>query len=140
MSKRRLSQFPQSAAAGLLLLVIAAASAQNQTVEQVAQTIAAQHNQSAHLVRDEMTVSSTATATGKNVRFDIIFRVRQGLPEAKRLEFDTENRKEIIPRVCAVKGNEVGFKRGMSYTFSSSNTYGEKLSEFTIDGKTCGIK
>ena len=126
-------------AASLFLLALTS-QAQNQTVEQVAQTVAAQHNQNSHLVQDEMTISSKATATGKNIRFDNVLRVRQGLPKAKLQEFDAENRKEIIPRVCAVKGNEIGFKRGLTYTFSYTNTYGEKLSEFTIGANTCGIK
>ena len=121
-------------------LVALTAFAQNQTVEQVAQTIDAQHNQNATLMRDEMTVSSKASATGKNVRFENVLRVKQGLPKAKLQEFDSETRREIIPRVCAVQGNEIGFKRGLSYTFSYASTYGERLSEFTVDAKTCGIK
>ena len=114
--------------------------AQNQTVEQVAQIIATQHNQTANMMRDAMTASSKASASGKNVRFEYVLRVKQGLSKSKLQEFDAANRLEIIPRVCGVTGNEIGFKRGLSYTFSYTNLFDEKLSEFTVDAKTCGIK
>jgi hypothetical protein len=50
------------------------AIAQRQTIEQVAQTIAAQHN--AHAYADDITVSSSAEAVGKNGRFENVLRVK----------------------------------------------------------------
>ena len=112
---------------------------QNLTIEQVAQTIAEQHNANSNGLKDEMTVSSRAFARGKDVRFENILRVKKGLPQSKLQEFGAETRREIIPAVCQLKGNEIGFKRGLSYTFSYLNTYGEKLTEFTVNAGTCGI-
>lgn len=134
------SSFVAGVVAALAFAASSDACGQNQTIEQVAQTIAKQHNQNANLMLDEMTVSSRAAASGKNVRFEYVLRVKQGLPKAKLHEFDTQNRLEIVPKVCGVKGNEIGFTRGLTYTFSYTNKFGEKLSEFMVDAKTCGIK
>ena len=113
---------------------------QGQTVEQVAQTIAAQHNANAKTMLDDMTVATSAKAQGKTVVFENVLRVRQGLPPAKLREFEQETRREVVPRACQVNQGNEGFKRGLTYTFVYKNTYGEKLAEFVVDKAACGVK
>jgi c-di-AMP phosphodiesterase-like protein len=112
-------------------------NAQIKQIEDIAQTIASQHNANSKSMLDEMTVSSIAIAKGRNVRFENILRVKKGLPASKLKEFSDETQQDIVPKTCAINGNNLGFDRGLSYTFSYFNTYGEKLIEFNVDRAIC---
>jgi hypothetical protein len=112
-------------------------SAQIKQIEQIAQNIAVQHNANAAAVTDDMTVSSTATAAGRNVRFENVLRVKKGLPPAKLKEFSDATEGEVVPKACAANAKNLAFDRGLTYTFAYKNTYGEKLAEFTVDQASC---
>lgn len=112
-------------------------SAQIKQIEEIAQNIATQHNANARALLDDMTVSSRAVAIGRNVRFENVLRVKKGLPSAKLREFSDETQREIVPKSCAVNAKNPAFDRGLSYTFAYTNTYGEKLAEFTVDKAVC---
>lgn len=112
-------------------------SAQIKQIEGIAQNIAAQHNANSKAMQDEMTVSTLAVATGRNVRFENVLRVKKGLLAAKVKEFSDETRREILPKACAVNASNPAFDRGLNYTFSYINTYGEKLAEFNVDKAIC---
>lgn len=113
--------------------------AQIKQIEQIAQAIAAQHNANAVAMLDDMTVSSAATAVGRNVRLEYVLRVKKGLPTAKLKEFSDATKAEVIPKSCAVNAKNPAFDRGLTYTFMYKNTYGEKLAEFTVDQSSCRI-
>lgn len=108
-------------------------------IKQIAQGIAAQHNANAAAVLDEMTVSSTATAVGRNVRIENVLRVKKGLPPTKLKEFFDATRGEVVPKACAANVKNPAFDRGLTYTFAYKNTYGEKLAEFTVDQPSCKL-
>ena len=76
------------------------ASAEQDTVESVALEIARQHNQSASAMLDEMTLSTSARAIGKNVVLTYVIRVQRGLSEQNLAEFKTELEREIVPAAC----------------------------------------
>lgn len=104
----------------------------NQTVEQVAAEIAKIHN--AANITDEMTVSSTAEARGKQIVFKSVLRVQKDLPKKKLEEFRGLLQEEIVPKTCMVNANKVAFmEMGLYYTFVYFNTYGQKLAEITVD-------
>lgn len=111
--------------------------AQVKQIEEIAHNIAAQHNANATTMVDNMTVSSTATAVGRNVRFENVLRVKKGLSPAKLKEFSDETRRETVPKSCAANAKNPAFDRGLTYTFAYKNTYGEKLAEFTVDQAVC---
>ncbi|MBD5801736.1 hypothetical protein AZOA_11600 [Azoarcus sp. Aa7] len=115
-------------------------SAQIKQIEEIAQTVASQHNANSNAMLDDMTVSSRAVAIGRNVRFENVLRVKQGLPPAKLKEFSDETQREIVPKSCAFNANNPGFNRGLSYTFSYVNIYGEKLAEFNVDKAICNLQ
>ncbi|MGH6636522.1 MAG: hypothetical protein ACRED0_10470 [Gammaproteobacteria bacterium] len=77
---------PIGGATGSLVGISAANSQQLQTVESVATLIAQQHNAKANAYLDEMTVSNTAKAVGKNIIFTTVLTVKQGLSPAKLAE------------------------------------------------------
>ena len=108
-------------------------------IEEIAQNIAAQHNANAKTMIDDMTVSSNATAVGRNVRFENVLRVRKGLPATKLKEFSDETQREVVPKSCLVNVNNPAFSRGLTYTFAYKNTYGETLAEFTVDQAACKV-
>lgn len=112
-------------------------SAQIKQIEGIARNIAAQSNANKQAMLDEMTVSFNAVATGRNVRFENVLRVKKGLPPNKIKEWLDATRGEIIPRSCAQNANNPAFDRGLSYTFAYSNTYGEKLGDVFVDKGTC---
>lgn len=112
-------------------------SAQIKQIEGIARNIAAQSNANKQAMLDEMTVSFNAVATGRNVRFENVLRVKKGLPPNKIKEWLDATRGEIIPRSCAQNANNPAFDRGLSYTFAYSNTYGEKLDDVFVDKGTC---
>ncbi len=111
--------------------------AQIKQIEEVAQTIVAQHNADAKSMLDDMTVSTRATGVGRNVRIEYVLRVKKGLPAAKLKEFSDETQREIVPKACAANANNLAFSRGLTYTFAYANTYGERLAEFTVDLALC---
>lgn len=111
--------------------------AQIKQIEEIAQTIANQHNNMASANLDDMTVSTRAVAIGRNVRFEYVLRVKKGLTPAKLREFSDETQREIVPKSCAVNAKNPAFERGLTYTFSYTNTYKEKLAEFTVDAAGC---
>lgn len=101
---------------------------QGQTVESVAALIAQQHN--AQNYQDEMTVSNTAKAVGRNVIFTSVLRVQKGLQPAKLAEFRAGLFDMLVPPACKINSipENVAFsKMGLFYTFLVFNTYNEKL-------------
>jgi hypothetical protein len=136
-------QFPPSVLPFLIAIVSTGALAQALTpaqikqIEEIAQNIARQHNRNAAAMLDDMTVSTRAIAEARNVRFEYVLRVKKGLPPAKLKEFSEETRREIVPKSCAVNAKDPAFDRGLTYTYAFSNTYGEKLAEFTVDKAIC---
>lgn len=111
--------------------------AQIKQIEEIAQSVAAQHNVNSKATLDDMTVASRAVAVGRNVRIENVLRVKKGLPPSKLKEFSDETQREVVPRACAVNANNPAFGRGLTYTFAYTNTYGEKLAEFTVDQALC---
>ena len=106
-------------------------------IEEIAQNIATQHNNNAAASLDDMTVSTRAVAVGRNVRFEYVLRVKKALPPAKLREFADETQREIVPKSCAANAKNPAFDRGLTYTFSYTNTYKEKLAEFRVDKAVC---
>ncbi|MDZ7856986.1 hypothetical protein [Sphaerotilus sp.] len=111
--------------------------AQIKQIEEIAQNIASQYNSNAVAMLDDMTVSTRAVAVARNVRFENVLRVKKGLPQANIKEFSEETHREIVPKSCAVNAMNPAFDRGLTYTFVYTNTYGEKLAEFTVDKTIC---
>jgi hypothetical protein len=111
--------------------------AQIKQIEEIAQSIAAQHNANAKATLEDMTASSHAVATGRNVRFENVLRVKKGLPPAKLKQLSEETQREVVPKSCAVNAKNPAFDRGLTYTFAYVSTYGEKLAEFTVDPVAC---
>ncbi len=85
-----------------------------------------------------MTVTSTAEAVGKNVRITNILRVKRGLSQAKRNEFQIALYDELVPKACKTNLENAAFEKGLYYTFLYFNTYGEKLAEFIVNKRACG--
>lgn len=109
---------------------------QGQTLESVIAFIVQQHN--AQNYHDEITVSNTAKAVGKNIIFTSILRVKQGLPAAKLAEFKSALYNEMVPSICQANAQNHGFNEmGLFYTLVNYNTYNEKLSEFLVDKAVC---
>lgn len=111
--------------------------AQIKQIEDIAMNIAAQSNANRQSMLDEMTVSFNATATGRNVRFEHVLRVKKGLAPQVIKEWLDQTRSDILPKSCAQNANNPAFGRGLSYTFAYSNTYGEKLGDVFVDKATC---
>lgn len=118
----------------------AASSQQLRSIESTATTIANEHNAKAASMIDDMTVSTRAVAIGKNVRFDNVLRVKKGLPREDLDRFQQQLTKEIVPRICDANAKSVAFKKGLYYTFTYRNEYGERLAKFDVDAAACGIK
>lgn len=114
-----------------------AVPARDMTIEQVAQMVADQHNANSSAMLDDLTMSSTAKAVGRNVRFETVNRFKRGLSANKIREFETELKREIIPKVCAVNKENVAFQKGLYYTFIYRNGYGEHLTTFNVDKALC---
>ena len=110
------------------------------TVESIASEIAKQHNTNAHNLRDEMTVSSSAKAVGKNVIVSYVQRVRKDVPSDKLAEYQAEMYKEIVPQACKANANNPAFKDGLYYTFVYTSHYGQKLAEFSVSKQTCNLR
>jgi hypothetical protein len=112
-------------------------TAQTKQIEEIAQTIAVQYNANAKALLDDMTVSTRSVAIGRNIRFEYVLRVKKSLPSEKLRAFSDETRREILPKACQQNANNPAFDRGLYYTFTYLNTYGEKLAEFNVDKATC---
>ena len=111
--------------------------AQIKQIEDIAKNIAAQSNANKRAMLDDMTVSFNAVAVGRNVRFEPVIRARKGLPPSTIKEWLDATEAEIIPNSCAQNAKNLAFDRGLSYTFSYNNTYGEKLGDVFVDKDTC---
>lgn len=109
-------------------------------IEEIAQAIASQHNANSEALLDGMTVSTRAVAISRNVRIECVLRVKKGLSPAELREFSDELRREILPKACQQNANNPAFDRGLYYTFTYINTYGEKLAEFDVDKETCRLQ
>ena len=112
-------------------------TAQIKQIEDIAKNIAAQSNANKQAMLDDMTTSFTAVAVGRNVRFENVIRTKRGLLPQKLKEWLAATRAEIIPKACSQSANNPAFDRGLSYTFSYSNAYGEKLGDILVDKPTC---
>ena len=121
----------------LAVLAMTEVHAQGQTIEEVARTIASQHNANSLVLKDEMVAASTAKVMGKKIIFENTLRVRQGLSAAKLKQFAEHTQDEVIPKTCAVRGNAIGFDRGMSYQFIYKNLYGDLLADFHVNKAVC---
>jgi hypothetical protein len=111
--------------------------AQIRQIEEIAKNIAIQSNANKQAMLDEMTVSFNAVAVGRNVRFENVLRVRQGLPTNIIKQWLDATRAEILPKTCLQNAKNPAFDRGLSYTFNYSNIYGEKLGDVFVDKVTC---
>lgn len=126
----------------LLLLIICSPSfalkaAQIKQIEEIAQSVASQHNANAKKMLDDVTVSTRAIAIGRNVRLEYVLRLKKNIQPAKLKEWVDATKREIIPKACQVNANNPAFDRGLYYTFAYTNTYGEKLTVFVVDKATC---
>lgn len=112
-------------------------AAQIKQIEEIAQTIATQYNNSRASMLDDMTASTRAVAIGRNVRYEYVLKVKKGLAPAKLKEFAEETQREIVPKACATNAKNPAFDRGLTYTYSYTNNYGEKLAEFIVNKEAC---
>ncbi|MBK7051883.1 MAG: hypothetical protein IPH54_14710 [Rhodoferax sp.] len=90
--------------------------AQIKQIEEIAQSIATQHNANAKTMLDDMTVSSRAISIGRNVRLENVLRVKKGLPPAKLKEFAEETQRGRQSHVQSMPKS--AFDRGLTYTFA----------------------
>jgi len=111
--------------------------AQIKQIEDIAKTIASQSNANKQAMLDDMTASFHAVAVGRNVIFENIIRVKRGLSPENINTWLEATRAEILPRACTQNKENPAFDRGLSYTFSYSNTYGEKLGIVFVDKASC---
>jgi len=111
--------------------------AQIKQIEEIAMTIASQHNANSEALLDDMTVSTRAVAISRNVQILYVLRVKKGLSPSELKEYSDELRREILPKACLQNANNPAFDRGLFYTFIYKNTYGEKLAEIVVSKKTC---
>ena len=113
--------------------------AQIKQIEEIAAEIAKQSNANKHLHLDDMTVSFNAVSTGGNVRFENVLRVKNGLSQNEIAQWLAATQQEIIPQACAQNANNLAFERGLSYTYSYSSIYGQKMGDVLVDKATCKI-
>ena len=111
--------------------------AQIKQIEEIAAEIAKQSNANKHLHLDDMTVSFNAVSTGRNVRFENVLRVKNGLSQNEIAQWLAATQKEIIPQACAQNANNPAFERGLSYTYSYSSIYKQKMGDVLVDKTTC---
>lgn len=112
--------------------------AEKPTVEWIASEIARQHNANAEAMKDEMTVSSSAQAIGKNVIFKYVLRVKRDVSKQKLDEYRSELYQEIVPKTCRANSNNPAFKDGLFYTFVYVSHYGQPLTELVVNKRVCG--
>ncbi len=120
-----------------VLLMTMVARAQPLTLEQTAQEIARQHNANAKALIDETTVSTSATAEGKNVIVTYVLRIKQQLPKDKRDEFRKGIATELMRGVCKSNADKDAFKQGLYYTLVYRSTEDELLSKLVVSKDTC---
>jgi hypothetical protein len=124
---------------GLLFIILTPyiTYAEKLNVEWIASEIAKKHNESIKSNLDDMTISSTATAVGKNVIIKNIQRFRRNISKEKLSEYQSMLYKELVPNVCQANKNNPAFKQGLYYTFIYVSHYDQKLAKFTFNEKTC---
>ena len=120
-----------------VLLMTMVAGAQPLTLEQTAQEIARQHNANAKALIDDTTVSTSATADGKNVIVTYVIRIKQQLPKDKRDEFRKGIATEVMRGVCKSNADKDAFKQGLYYTLVYRSTEDELLSKLVVSKETC---
>jgi len=132
------SQTVRLAALALCVLLMPVVSlAQPLTLEQTAQEIARQHNANAKALIDDTTVSTSATADGKNVIVTYVIRIKQQLPKDKRDEFRKGIATEVMRGVCKSNADKDAFKQGLYYTLVYRSTEDELLSKLVVSKETC---
>ena len=112
-------------------------AAQIRQIEEIAAEIAKQSNANKHLHLDDMTTSFNASSSGRNVRFENVLRVKNGLSQSEIVEWLAATQQEIIPQACAQNANNPAFDRGLSYTYTYSSIYGQKMGDVLVDKATC---
>jgi len=112
-------------------------AAQIKQIEEIAAEIAKQSNANQHSHLDDMTVSFRAIASGRNVRFENVLRVKNGLSQNEITQWLVATQQEIIPQACSQNANNPAFDRGLSYTFAYSSIYGQKIGGILVDKTTC---
>jgi hypothetical protein len=120
-----------------VLMTPSVARAQPLTLEQTAQEIARQHNANAKALIDDTTVSTSATAEGKNVIVTYVIRIKQQLPKDKRDEFRKGIATELMRGVCKSNADKDAFKQGLYYTLVYRSTEDELLSKLVVSKDTC---
>ena len=112
-------------------------AAQIKQIEEIAAEIAKQSNANKHLHLDDMTSSFNTIAAGRNVRFENVLRVKNDLSRDEITQWLVATQQEIIPSTCAQNVNNPAFDRGLSYTFSYTSMYEQKMGEIIVDKTTC---
>lgn len=112
-------------------------AAQIRQIEEIAAEIAKQSNANKHLYLDDMTTSFNASSSGRNVHFENILRVKNGLSQSEIVQWLAATQQEIIPQACAQNTNNSAFDRGLSYTYAYSSIYGQKMGDVFVDKATC---
>ena len=78
-------------------------------------------------MKDEMTVSSSAQAIGKNVILKYVLRVKRDVSKQKLDEYRSELYQEIVPKACRVNSNNPAFKDACFIPLSMSVITGSHL-------------
>lgn len=112
--------------------------AEKPTVEWIASEIARQHNVNAETMKDEINMSSSAQAIGRNVIFKYVLRVKRDVPKQKLDEYRSELYQEIVPKSCRVNSDNPAFKDGLFYTFVYISHYGQPLAQLVVNKRVCG--
>lgn len=107
-------------------------------IEDVMANIAKTYNANPKI--DQMTTSSVATASGRQVTFHNVMRVKKGLSAIEKANFQAAIREELLPQACTVNREVLSWKKGISYYYIYDNTYGERIGELVINEQACGIK
>ncbi len=111
--------------------------AQIKQIEEIAAEGAKQSNANKHLYLDDMTVSFNAVSAGRNIRFENVLRVKNGLTQNEIAQWLAATQQEIISQACAQNANNPAFERGLSYTYSYSSIYEQKMGDVFVDKATC---
>ena len=112
-------------------------TAQIKQIEDIAIEIAKQSNASKNLHLDDMTVDFNAVASGRNVRFEYVLRVKNGLSADEIREWLVEAKSELITPACKQNINNPAFDRGLSYILAYTSIHGQKLGDIFIDKEVC---
>jgi hypothetical protein len=121
-----------------LLLIHSTAPAYGQVpIEDVALEIARLSNRNAQAVLDDMTLAFSARASGRNVIFDTVVRMKRDLSPEQRADYKEKVWQEVTPRTCQQNADNEAFKRGLFYTFVYRNVAGEEIGRFSVDAILC---